>query len=159
MQFILEPSGEPQSHRVILSSVSCVLMNTLDPLVTIQFLLFFREPTGDVYATIPEIGLTNRIKALFEHAIQTENGTHCPLLWRLYICFMVSASTFALRCLILQLPLNILLIKSFQNGTFYNWFYAYECSGSIWIAKSLQKVVYVLNIFALIFCLVFVKVR
>ncbi|KAM3853173.1 nuclear exosome regulator NRDE2 isoform 2-T2 [Vipera latastei] len=49
-----------------------------------------REPTGDVYATIPEIGLTNRIKALFEHAIQTENGAHCPLLWRLYICFMVS---------------------------------------------------------------------
>ncbi|XP_070797353.1 nuclear exosome regulator NRDE2 [Pituophis catenifer annectens] len=49
-----------------------------------------REPTGDVYSTIPEIGLTNRIKALFEHAIQTENGAHCPLLWRLYICFMVS---------------------------------------------------------------------
>ncbi|XP_039202865.1 nuclear exosome regulator NRDE2 [Crotalus tigris] len=49
-----------------------------------------REPTGDVYAMIPEIGLTNRIKVLFEHAIQTENGAHCPLLWRLYICFMVS---------------------------------------------------------------------
>ncbi|KAG8126412.1 hypothetical protein E2320_021629 [Naja naja] len=49
-----------------------------------------REPTGDVYATIPEIGLAHRIKALFEHAIQTENGAHCPLLWRLYICFMVS---------------------------------------------------------------------
>ncbi|XP_063146288.1 nuclear exosome regulator NRDE2 isoform X2 [Candoia aspera] len=49
-----------------------------------------REPAGDVYATIPEIGLTNRIKALFEHAIETENGAHCPLLWRLYICFMVT---------------------------------------------------------------------
>ncbi|XP_034957789.1 nuclear exosome regulator NRDE2 [Zootoca vivipara] len=49
-----------------------------------------RVATGDVYATIPETGLTNRIKALFEHAIETENGAHCPLLWRLYIYFMVS---------------------------------------------------------------------
>ncbi|KAH0620431.1 hypothetical protein JD844_020874 [Phrynosoma platyrhinos] len=49
-----------------------------------------RGASGDVYATIPETGLTNRIKALFEHAIETENGAHCPLLWRLYIDFMVS---------------------------------------------------------------------
>nr|XP_008112882.1 PREDICTED: protein NRDE2 homolog [Anolis carolinensis] len=49
-----------------------------------------RGPNGDVYATIPETGLTNRIKTLFEHAIETENGAHCPLLWRLYIDFMVS---------------------------------------------------------------------
>nr|XP_020663249.1 protein NRDE2 homolog [Pogona vitticeps] len=49
-----------------------------------------RGVTGDIYATIPETGLTNRIKALFEHAIETENGAHCPLLWRLYIYFMVS---------------------------------------------------------------------
>ncbi|KAJ7345100.1 hypothetical protein JRQ81_001050 [Phrynocephalus forsythii] len=49
-----------------------------------------RGATGDVYSTIPETGLTNRIKALFEHAIETENGAHCPLLWRLYIYFMVS---------------------------------------------------------------------
>ncbi|XP_062974026.1 nuclear exosome regulator NRDE2 [Elgaria multicarinata webbii] len=49
-----------------------------------------RAATGDVYATIPETGLTNRIKALFEHAVETENGAHCPLLWRLYIYFMVS---------------------------------------------------------------------
>ncbi|XP_053113151.1 nuclear exosome regulator NRDE2 isoform X3 [Hemicordylus capensis] len=49
-----------------------------------------RVATGDVYATIPETGLTNRIRALFERAIETENGAHCPLLWRLYLYFMVS---------------------------------------------------------------------
>ncbi|XP_048342184.1 nuclear exosome regulator NRDE2 [Sphaerodactylus townsendi] len=49
-----------------------------------------RVATGDVYATIPETGLTNRIKALFERAIETENGAYCPLLWRLYIHFMIS---------------------------------------------------------------------
>ncbi|XP_044291906.1 nuclear exosome regulator NRDE2 isoform X1 [Varanus komodoensis] len=49
-----------------------------------------RVATGDVYATIPETGLTNRIKALFEHAVETESGAHCPLLWRLHISFMVS---------------------------------------------------------------------
>ncbi|XP_042336651.1 nuclear exosome regulator NRDE2 isoform X2 [Sceloporus undulatus] len=49
-----------------------------------------RGANGDIYATIPETGLTNRIKALFEHAVETENGAHCPLLWRLYIVFMVS---------------------------------------------------------------------
>nr|XP_056707814.1 nuclear exosome regulator NRDE2 [Euleptes europaea] len=49
-----------------------------------------RVATGDVYATIPETGLTNRIKALFERAVETENGAHCPLLWRLYIYFMIS---------------------------------------------------------------------
>ncbi|XP_061467929.1 nuclear exosome regulator NRDE2 [Rhineura floridana] len=49
-----------------------------------------RVATGDIYATIPETGLTNRIKALFERAIETENGARCPLLWRLYIYFMVS---------------------------------------------------------------------
>ncbi|XP_077179591.1 nuclear exosome regulator NRDE2 [Paroedura picta] len=50
-----------------------------------------RATTGDVYATIPETGLTNRIRALFERAIETENGAHCPLLWRLYIYFMISS--------------------------------------------------------------------
>ncbi|XP_066484420.1 nuclear exosome regulator NRDE2 isoform X2 [Tiliqua scincoides] len=49
-----------------------------------------RVATGDVYATIPETGLTNRIRALFERAIETDDGTHCPLLWRLYMHFMVS---------------------------------------------------------------------
>ncbi|XP_054828308.1 nuclear exosome regulator NRDE2 isoform X2 [Eublepharis macularius] len=49
-----------------------------------------RVATGNVYATVPETGLTNRIKALFERAIETENGAHCPLLWRLYIYFMIS---------------------------------------------------------------------
>uniref|UniRef100_A0A8D0GH12 NRDE-2, necessary for RNA interference, domain containing n=1 Tax=Sphenodon punctatus TaxID=8508 RepID=A0A8D0GH12_SPHPU len=48
-----------------------------------------RVDIGEVYATIPETGLTNRIKALFEHAVQSENGTHCPLLWRMYLHFMV----------------------------------------------------------------------
>lgn len=51
--------------------------------------LCFRADVGEVHCTIPETGLTNRIVALFEHAVQSENGTHCPLLWRMYLNFMV----------------------------------------------------------------------
>uniref|UniRef100_A0A3Q0S8C7 NRDE-2, necessary for RNA interference, domain containing n=1 Tax=Amphilophus citrinellus TaxID=61819 RepID=A0A3Q0S8C7_AMPCI len=32
----------------------------------------------------------NRIRGLFENAIATETGAHCPLLWRMYIHFLVS---------------------------------------------------------------------
>ncbi|XP_070699085.1 nuclear exosome regulator NRDE2 [Pempheris klunzingeri] len=39
---------------------------------------------------LPENGLSNRIRALFESAITTEMGCHCPLLWRMYIHFLVS---------------------------------------------------------------------
>ncbi|XP_030340572.1 nuclear exosome regulator NRDE2 isoform X4 [Strigops habroptila] len=49
-----------------------------------------REDVGEVHSTIPETGLTNRIVALFEHAVQSENGTHCPLLWRMYLNFLAS---------------------------------------------------------------------
>ncbi|XP_061319771.1 nuclear exosome regulator NRDE2 isoform X1 [Pezoporus flaviventris] len=49
-----------------------------------------RADVGVVHSTIPETGLTNRIVALFEHAVQSENGTHCPLLWRMYLNFLVS---------------------------------------------------------------------
>lgn len=49
-----------------------------------------RADLGEVHYTFPEIGLSNRIKALFEHALQSENGTHCPLLWRMYLHFTVS---------------------------------------------------------------------
>ncbi|XP_049754866.1 nuclear exosome regulator NRDE2 isoform X2 [Elephas maximus indicus] len=49
-----------------------------------------RVEGGEVHATIPESGLTNRIKALFEHAIQSDNGSQCPLLWRMYLNFLVS---------------------------------------------------------------------
>lgn len=48
-----------------------------------------RADVGEIYTTIPETGLTNRIISLFEHAIQSENGTHCPLLWRMYLNFLV----------------------------------------------------------------------
>ncbi|NXP76587.1 NRDE2 protein, partial [Ramphastos sulfuratus] len=48
-----------------------------------------RADVGEIHSTIPETGLTNRIIALFEHAVQTENGTHCPLLWRMYLNFLV----------------------------------------------------------------------
>lgn len=53
--------------------------------------LCFRADVGEIHCTIPETGLTNRIIALFEHAVQSENGTHCPLLWRMYLNFMVRA--------------------------------------------------------------------
>ncbi|XP_074812210.1 LOW QUALITY PROTEIN: nuclear exosome regulator NRDE2 [Natator depressus] len=49
-----------------------------------------RVDVGEIYSTIPETGLTNRIKTLFEHAIQSENGAHCPLLWRMYLNFLFS---------------------------------------------------------------------
>lgn len=51
--------------------------------------LCFRAADGEIHTTIPETGLTNRIIALFEHAVQSENGTHCPLLWRMYLNFLV----------------------------------------------------------------------
>ncbi|XP_050753929.1 nuclear exosome regulator NRDE2 isoform X1 [Gymnogyps californianus] len=49
-----------------------------------------RADVGEIHSTIPETGLTNRIVALFEHAVQSENGTHCPLLWRMYLNFLAS---------------------------------------------------------------------
>uniref|UniRef100_A0A3Q2PZY5 NRDE-2, necessary for RNA interference, domain containing n=1 Tax=Fundulus heteroclitus TaxID=8078 RepID=A0A3Q2PZY5_FUNHE len=39
---------------------------------------------------LPENGLSNRIRGLFEGAVSTEMGGHCPLLWRMYIHFLVS---------------------------------------------------------------------
>lgn len=43
----------------------------------------------EVHATIPETGLTHRIKALFENAMRSDNGSQCPLLWRMYLNFLV----------------------------------------------------------------------
>ncbi|KAK2826353.1 hypothetical protein Q5P01_020567 [Channa striata] len=39
---------------------------------------------------LPENGLSNRIRGLFESAIATEMGALCPLLWRMYMHFLVS---------------------------------------------------------------------
>ncbi|XP_016297609.1 protein NRDE2 homolog isoform X1 [Sinocyclocheilus anshuiensis] len=39
--------------------------------------------------TLPNNGLSNRIRCLFENATATEHGAHCPLLWRMYLNFMV----------------------------------------------------------------------
>ncbi|XP_047183296.1 nuclear exosome regulator NRDE2 isoform X2 [Scophthalmus maximus] len=39
---------------------------------------------------LPENGLSNRILGLFESAIGTDMGAHCPLLWRMYMHFLVS---------------------------------------------------------------------
>ncbi|XP_032866384.2 nuclear exosome regulator NRDE2 isoform X2 [Tyto alba] len=49
-----------------------------------------RADVGEIHSTIPETGLTNRIIALFEHAVQSESGAHCPLLWRMYLNFLAS---------------------------------------------------------------------
>ncbi|XP_059504943.1 nuclear exosome regulator NRDE2 isoform X1 [Stegostoma tigrinum] len=49
-----------------------------------------RADIGILYSTLPETGLTNRIRALFEHAVQTEAGAHAVLLWRMYLNFMVT---------------------------------------------------------------------
>ncbi|XP_043929557.1 nuclear exosome regulator NRDE2 [Protopterus annectens] len=48
-----------------------------------------RIGTREVYSTLPETGLTNRIRTLFEHAVQNTRGAQCPLLWRMYLHFMV----------------------------------------------------------------------
>uniref|UniRef100_A0A4W4FV71 NRDE-2, necessary for RNA interference, domain containing n=1 Tax=Electrophorus electricus TaxID=8005 RepID=A0A4W4FV71_ELEEL len=40
---------------------------------------------AETLPTLPEMGLSNRIHALFEAAVATEHGTHCPLLWRMYM--------------------------------------------------------------------------
>ncbi|MFT7801827.1 protein NRDE2 homolog isoform X1 [Arapaima gigas] len=45
---------------------------------------------GDIRVTLPETGLSHRIRGLFESAVATENGSRCPLLWRMYIHFLVS---------------------------------------------------------------------
>lgn len=44
----------------------------------------------EVHATIPETGLTHRISALFEQALRSDHGSQCPLLWRMYLKFLVS---------------------------------------------------------------------
>ncbi|XP_023061209.1 nuclear exosome regulator NRDE2 isoform X3 [Piliocolobus tephrosceles] len=44
----------------------------------------------EIHATIPEIGLTHRIQALFENAMRSDSGSQCPLLWRMYLNFLVS---------------------------------------------------------------------
>ncbi|XP_077587294.1 nuclear exosome regulator NRDE2 [Stigmatopora nigra] len=41
-------------------------------------------------SVLPENGLSNRIRGLFENAVGTEMGAHCPLLWRMYIHYLVS---------------------------------------------------------------------
>ncbi|KAM9777889.1 nuclear exosome regulator NRDE2 [Neosynchiropus ocellatus] len=39
---------------------------------------------------IPENGLSNRIRGLFERAVATDVGGRCPLVWRMYMYFLVS---------------------------------------------------------------------
>ncbi|XP_059817184.1 nuclear exosome regulator NRDE2 isoform X1 [Hypanus sabinus] len=46
-----------------------------------------RANVGIVHSTLPETGLVNRIGALFEHAVQSEAGVHCVLLWRKFLHF------------------------------------------------------------------------
>ncbi|XP_073683226.1 nuclear exosome regulator NRDE2 isoform X2 [Garra rufa] len=44
---------------------------------------------GEALPALPNNGLCNRIRCLFENATATEHGAHCPLLWRMYLNFMV----------------------------------------------------------------------
>ncbi|KAM8737726.1 nuclear exosome regulator NRDE2 [Acanthopagrus schlegelii] len=39
---------------------------------------------------LPENGLSNRVRGLFERTISTETCSHCPLLWRMYMHFLLS---------------------------------------------------------------------
>ncbi|KAJ8341255.1 hypothetical protein SKAU_G00335460 [Synaphobranchus kaupii] len=45
---------------------------------------------GEVFSTMPENGLSHRVRALYEYAVASEHGAHCPLLWRMYLSFLVS---------------------------------------------------------------------
>ncbi|XP_068574148.1 nuclear exosome regulator NRDE2 [Cebidichthys violaceus] len=45
---------------------------------------------GAALPILPENGLSTRIRGLFESTIATEMGAHCPLLWRMYMHFLVS---------------------------------------------------------------------
>ena len=57
----------------------------------------------EVHATLPEIGLTHRIRALFESAIRSAHGSQCPLLWRMYLSFLVGTGSCSLQsCLLFQ---------------------------------------------------------
>ncbi|KAM9294357.1 nuclear exosome regulator NRDE2 [Gastrophryne carolinensis] len=49
-----------------------------------------RIDAAEIPSIMPENGLSNRIRALFDHCIGTEHGAHCPLLWRMYLHFTVS---------------------------------------------------------------------
>ncbi|TWW72359.1 nuclear exosome regulator NRDE2 isoform X1 [Takifugu flavidus] len=40
--------------------------------------------------TLPENGLSNRIRGLFENIVSKEAGSRCPLVWRMYMHFLVS---------------------------------------------------------------------
>lgn len=52
---------------------------------------------GEALPTLPVNGLSNRIRCLFETATGTEHGAHCPLLWRMYLNFMVMLKTVHFR--------------------------------------------------------------
>uniref|UniRef100_A0AAV2JD92 NRDE-2, necessary for RNA interference, domain containing n=1 Tax=Knipowitschia caucasica TaxID=637954 RepID=A0AAV2JD92_KNICA len=45
---------------------------------------------GAALPTLPENGLGHRIRGLFENTTKTQTGAHCPLLWRMYMYFLVS---------------------------------------------------------------------
>ncbi|KAM4013694.1 nuclear exosome regulator NRDE2 [Anomaloglossus baeobatrachus] len=49
-----------------------------------------RGESGDVYTVLPETGLSNRIQALYERGLSTEQGARSLLLWRMYLHFTVS---------------------------------------------------------------------
>lgn len=59
----------------------------------------------EVHATLPEIGLTHRIRALFESTIRSTHGSQCPLLWRMYLNFLVGTDAgFLFPAELLPLP-------------------------------------------------------
>lgn len=45
---------------------------------------------GTALPTLPENGLSHRIRGLFENATKTKMGAHCSLLWRMYMYFLIS---------------------------------------------------------------------
>lgn len=67
----------------------------------------------DTLPTIPENGLSNRIRSLFEVATATEEGAQCPLLWRMYLKFTVNRHLEALAAVdVFQIDVVELMLSS-----------------------------------------------
>lgn len=73
--------------------------------------------SGEALPALQVNGLSNRIRCLFETATATEHGAHCPLLWRMYLNFMVKViNTLQFRNVQKYPAINCLMPFVFSTG-------------------------------------------
>lgn len=55
------------------------------------YLCWFHRSCGPDVAlpVLPENGLSHRIRGLFESTVSKDTGSRCPLIWRMYLHFLV----------------------------------------------------------------------